>query len=378
MTDAARSHEDDVVAASQFVLMLGTSPSVKGGITSVVSTLREGGLFDQARVRYVATHVETGSLDKLVQFARAVANTFGALCSGRVALVHAHVSSKASFWRKASLLAMARLFRVPTIFHLHSGAFDEFATKGGRLRSWCVRRTLRRSNAVIVLSNRWRDWVQHFAPGSTVRVVANAVNVPHAFPRQLHDGDTTRGGRVLFLGMICDAKGTFDLLQAWARFASRVTGWRLVIGGYGEVDRFLAEAEKLGVRRDIDYLGWVSGPDKLRELSAADIFVLPSYKEGMPVSILEAMAYGAAVIATPVGGVPDMLEAGVHGLIVQPGDVEGLSNALVQLADSATQRLSLASAAYAHVSEQYATDKVIQQLCAVYREAAGGRSAPLE
>jgi glycosyltransferase involved in cell wall biosynthesis len=359
--------------------MLGTSPSVKGGITSVVATLREGGLFERARVRYVATHVETGRLDKLVQFARAVANTFRALCSGRVALVHAHVSSKASFWRKASLLAMARLFRVPTIFHLHSGAFDEFATKGGRLRRWCVRRTLQRSDVVVVLSNRWRAWVQDFAPGSTVRVVANAVGVPDTLARRSSDGDASRGGRVLFLGMICDAKGTFDLLHAWARFSAEVKGWRLVIGGYGEVDRFLAEAQKLGVRGDIDYLGWVAGPDKLRELSAADIFVLPSYKEGMPVSILEAMAYGATVIATPVGGVADMLEADVHGLVVQPGDVEGLSRALVQLASSATLRLSLATAAHAHVSSHYATDKVVRQLCALYREAAGARrSEPLE
>jgi glycosyltransferase involved in cell wall biosynthesis len=367
------SSESDVVAASQFVLMLGTSPSARGGITSVVTTLREGGLFDQARVHYVTTHVESGGLAKLVQFARAVANTFRALCSKRVALVHAHVSSKASFWRKASLLAMARSFHVPTIFHLHSGAFDEFATKGGRFRRWCVRQTLRRSDVVIVLSNRWRQWVQDFAPGSTVRVVANAVNVPHAVPRRSPEGDAARGGRVLFLGMICDGKGTFDLLQAWVQFSEKVKGWRLVIGGNGEVDRFLVEAQTLGVRSDVDYLGWVSGPAKFQELSAADIFVLPSYKEGMPVSILEAMAYGASVIATPVGGVPDMLEADVHGLVVSPGDVAALSRALVQLASSAALRLRLATAAHAHVSKHYATDKVIEQLCAIYREVSNVR-----
>ena len=379
MKEADTSSEDDVVAVGQFVLMLGTSPSARGGITSVIATLRDGGLFDRAHVRYVSTHVETGSLNKLAQFARAVVSTFRALCSRRVALVHAHVSSKASFWRKATLLAMARAFRVPTIFHLHSGAFDEFATKGGRVRKWCVRRTLQRSDVVVVLSNRWRAWVQEFAPGSTVRVLANAVNVPHAIPQRLHDGGAPRSGRVLFLGMICDGKGTFDLLQAWVRFSQEVKGWRLVIGGNGEVDRFLAEAEKLGVRGDIDYLGWVAGPDKLRELSTADIFVLPSYKEGMPVSILEAMAYGATVIATPVGGVPDMLEADVHGLVVQPGDVAGLARALVQLANSASLRLGLASAAYEHVSRHYATDKVVQQLCALYREAISvRRSEPLE
>lgn len=355
------------IAPPQFVLMLGTSPDAKGGISSVVATLREGGLFDRARVRYLSTHVGTGHIDKLVQFGRAVLNTFWALCSGRVALLHAHVSSNASFWRKALLLGMARLFRVPTIFHLHSGAFDEFAIDGGWLRSWCVRHTLQRSDIVIVLSNRWRAWVQEFAPRSTVRVLANSVSVPHAAPPR--DSDGTSGGRVLYLGLISEAKGTFDLLKAWVRFGAEVQGWRLAVGGNGEVERFLAEANELGVGGGIDFLGWVSGADKVRELSAADIFVLPSYREGMPVSILEAMAYGVAVIATPVGGVPDMLEPDVHGLVVQPGDIAALSQALVRLASSAPLRLKLASAAREHVSRHYATETIVQQLCELYREA---------
>lgn len=362
---------DEAIAPSQFVLMLGTSPDAKGGISSVVATLREGGLFDRARVQYVSTHVGTGPVDKVLQFARAVLNTFRALCSGRVALVHAHVSSNASFWRKALLLWMARLFRVPTIFHLHSGAFDEFASKGGWLRRRCIRHTLHRSDIVIVLSNRWRQWVQEFAPRSVVRVVPNSVSVPSVVPPRCSDGGA--GGRVLYLGLIGDAKGTFDLLRAWVGFSEQVKGWRLVVGGNGEVERFLAEANELGIGGDVDFLGWVSGADKVRELSTADIFVLPSYREGMPVSILEAMAYGATVIATPVGGVPDMLKPEVHGLVVQPGDIAGLSQSLARLARSAALRRELAASAREHVITQYATDRIVQQLCDLYRETRNSR-----
>ena len=334
----------------------------------MVETLREGGLFERAQIHYVATHVQSSTVHKLVQFARAVIGTVRALLSGNVALAHAHVSKGASFWRKALLLAIVRMFGVPTVFHLHSGAFDEFATTGGNFRRWCVRHTLERSDVVVVLSRRWSDWLRTFAPASNIRVIANPVNVPVTISAPSYGGKELSTGRVLFLGKICDEKGAYDLLRAWVLFSQHVKGWRLVIGGYGEVDRFLAVAQGMGVRCDIDFLGWVSGQDKIRELSAADIFVLPSFAEGMPVSILEAMAYGAAIIATPVGGVPDMIESEAQGILVRPGDVGGLANALSLLAGSPKLRSTMAASAREHVSKHYATPKVVEMIAAAYRE----------
>jgi glycosyltransferase involved in cell wall biosynthesis len=172
--------------------------------------------------------------------------------------------------------------------------------------------------------------------------------------------------------MLCQAKGAFDLLNAWVKFRDRVPGWRLVIGGHGEVERFLSEAERLGIRAEVDYLGWLSGSDKERELSAADIFVLPSYNEGMPVSILEAMAYGAAVIATPVGGVPDMMQQDVHGLWIEPGDVLGLASCLERLANAPELRAKLRKSSGSHVRSHYSVETVIKRIRALYGELAPG------
>jgi glycosyltransferase involved in cell wall biosynthesis len=270
------------------------------------------------------------------------------------------------------LLALARAFRVPTVFHLHSGAFDAFALNGGRLKQALVRATLRRSDVVIVLSERWSGWVKQFAPGSVVRVIPNPVDVPATLAkRTMEEG----AGRVLYLGLITEAKGAFDLLRAWAIFRADVPGWRLCVGGYGEIDRFLSEAERLGIRGDLDFLGWVAGPDKARALESADVFALPSYKEGMPVSILEAMAFGAAVVATSVGGVPDMLRADTDGLLVSPGDIQGLARALVRLAGSAELRSNLVREARVRVGRRYSTETVIGQLSAVYDEVVAQRHA---
>lgn len=347
--------------------MLGTSPEMRGGIASVVSALRDGGLFEQAQVRYVATHVDGGPLAKFAKFTSAVVLTLHALASRRAALVHAHVSWNGSFWRKALLLWLARCFRVPTIFQLHAGGFDVFAEEGGQLRRSCVQHTLEVSDIVVVLSERWANWVRSFAPAARVRIVGNPVRIPATLAVRQRSG-TGPAGRVLYLGMVSEAKGAFDLLRAWLEFRKGTPGWRLVVCGNGDVDRFLAESKDLGIRDDIDYLGWVSGRDKDFQLANADIFVLPSHNEGMPMSVLEAMAFGASVIVTPVGGVPDMMRRDVHGLWVQPSDIEGLASCLAQLANSRSLRDDLAAAARQHVLANFSVEATISRLCDIYRD----------
>jgi phenylacetate-CoA ligase len=357
------------------VVMVGTSLQTRGGISAMVRVLMAGGLFGLANVRYVVSHVEGATWRKLVYFARALTVVAQQIVTRHAALVHAHASSKGSFWRKSMVLALARAAGAKTVFHLHSGAFDEFASRGvggPLLRRW-IRRTMEASDAVIVLSAQRAEWVKTFAPASRVEVIANPVLTPEPMPSR---GDAIDKGRVLFLGMICEAKGCYDLLRAWVDFRAVCPGWRLAVGGFGEVERFLAEAERLGVRDDIDYLGWVAGEQKDMELRRCDVSVLPSYKEGMPMSVLEAMAYGVPVLATPVGGVPDVIEADVHGLLVTPGDVAGLSAGLVRLATDPALRRRLGAAGRDRVIERNSADAVVGRLITLYGRVLGGGRQP--
>lgn len=348
------------------VAMLGTDPRMRGGIAAVVTALQQGGLFEQADVRYLATHVDGGAVAKVMCFVAAVLQLCGLLLVRRVSLVHAHVSSNASLWRKALLLWLARASGVPTIFHLHSGAFDTFVADGSAWRRWCARHTMEKADRVLVLSTRWADWARGFAPRARVEVVGNPVRVPPSLAdRRARASD---GGRVLYLGLIAEAKGSFDLLQAWARCRPQLRGWRLMVGGNGAVERFLGMADQLGIRGDIDYLGWVAGADKDAALDRADIFVLPSYREGMPVSVLEAMAHGASVIVSPVGGVPDMMTEGVHGLWVRPGDIQGLADRVCELAGTASLRSTLARNAHEHVKANFSLEFIVARIHGVYRE----------
>jgi len=370
-TPVVPSAVGEMLAADRYLMMLGTGPKMHGGIAAVVSSLRAGGLFERVHTDYVVTHVEGGAGAKLAQFLRALRDAWRRLRAGRVGLVHAHVSSKGSFWRKSIVLALARRFGVPTVFHLHSGGFGEFAAHGwgGPLLRWWIRRTFEASTIVVVLSQRWGQWVRGFAPQSRIEVVGNPAFTPEVMPGAAGRDSANGPGRVLYLGSISKPKGCYDLLRAWVTFRRQAPGWRLAVGGNGEVEQFLAEAERLGVRGDIDFLGWVSGADKDRELRRADVFVLPSYFEGMPVSVLEAMAYGVAVVTTPVGGVPDMMRPDEHGLWIRPGDVEGLALRLADLAGSLELRSRLAAAGREQVMRHNSVAAVIERLLQVYQRA---------
>jgi len=360
------------LGAGRVLLMIGTSGSTQGGIASVVNTYRAGGLFERLPSQYVVTHCDGSGLRKAAQFAISMGETLAALLRRRAALVHAHVSSGGSFWRKSILLLAARVAGVPTIFHLHSGGFSKWVDRIGpaSLRVRWIRHTFESSHVVIALNRGTANWLSAFAPRACVTVMGNPISVP-ALVREPPKPTVCagKGGRVLYLGWIYDFKGCYDLLRAWAMFRQKCPGWRLSVGGKGEVDRFLAEAEALGIREDIDFLGWVTGQAKEEQFRQADVLILPSYHEGMPMSVLEGMAHGLAIAATPVGGVAEMMLPDVHGLWMKPGDIDGICACLVKLAESPELRARMGQAAHDHVKANNSIESILEQLISVYRGA---------
>ena len=113
-------------------------------------------------------------------------------------------------------------------------------------------------------------------------------------------------------------------------------------------------------------LGWVSGAAKERELAQATIYVLPSYAEGLPMGVLEAMAAGTPTIATTVGGIPDAIEDEVTGFLVEPGDIQTLTERIAQLLADAELRSRFAVAARAKIVSTFSADAVLAQLERLY------------
>jgi glycosyltransferase involved in cell wall biosynthesis len=348
--------------------MVGTALEGKGGVVAVVSVLRQHGLFEREQVRYIATHREGSKAEKARGALSGFWNTALACVRHHPAVVHVHAASHASFVRKSIVLLIARLAGCKTIFHLHGGGFRQFATveAGAPMRRW-IRHTLEASSVVITLSNGWADFVHAFAPQARVAVVPNSVPLPA--PSNAREEPQ----RVLFLGRLEAAKGVFELLAAGARLAPRFPDLRLVFGGDGDADALRRRAAELGIGDRIELLGWIGPQERDTQLARAAVFCLPSHAEGLPMSMLEAMAAGRAVVASEVGGIPETLVDGDNGLLVPPRDEEALASRLELVLRDEGLRARLARNARATIEQHYSTEVVCGQLSALYRELAETR-----
>jgi glycosyltransferase involved in cell wall biosynthesis len=248
------------------------------------------------------------------------------LLAGRVELLHLHMAMKGSFWRKAIFLALGRLAGVPVVIHLHGSEFAVFYERSSAFAQACIRSTFNRASAVVVLSESWHQFVTGFCT-RPITVVKNFV--PDQFD-PARAATARRPRAVLFLGLFGERKGIYDLLKAWAIVHQRVPDAVLYCGGNGEVDKVRQTVSELGLEVTIQVPGWVSGEQKRALLHGCAVFALPSYHEGLPMAIIEAMSYSMAIVSTAVGGIPELVDRN-NGRLVRPGDPVELAQALVEL-----------------------------------------------
>ncbi|TFW21156.1 glycosyltransferase family 1 protein [Massilia arenosa] len=355
---------------SKKIVMVGTGLNTMGGIASVVNVYAQSGLFDRLPVTYVATHCDGGALAKLRAMLSGYARFLWLLVSGQVGLAHIHVASRASFWRKSVIFLLAFLFRKPAVLHLHGGEFKIFyEQESGPLKRRFISWIYNRAAHVIVLSEAWKRWVMSISSNPNVDVICNPVLMPATVP----DWTARKQGVVLCLGRMNKGKGSYDLLQAAADIVPK-TPIQLHLGGDGETAQVQQRAQELGIAPHVHVLGWVRADAKQKELAEASIFVLPSYNEGLPMSVLEAMANGLPIVSTPVGGIPEAVSDGVEGFLVQPGDVRALADRLALLANDPALAHRMGAAARRKVEAAYSTDAVVPRLEKIYKDL-GIRSA---
>lgn len=339
-------------------VMIGPCPDAKGGMSSVIAVYRENGLFSGKRCRYLTTATEGWAGHKLWVAAYALIRFVLMLAMHRVSLLHVHGASHGSFWRKRVFIRLAFAFGVPVIFHLHGGEFRQFVDE--RLAQNSRRKvvdTLMRCSLIYCLNDEIGQWLRALLPGVPVQVMPNPIDLQGA-----EEDSEPRNSSILFLGRLEQEKGVLDLIMAFSEIAGRAPEASLVLCGVGSAQSQLEKVvQERGLASRVAFPGWVGGEAKALLLRRAGVFVLPSYAEGMPMSVLEAMATGTPVVASRVGAVAEMLEDGCCGFVVEPGNIEQLGRAIVAALDP-EQRSTLVHRARERVRENYAAAVVIEHL----------------
>lgn len=351
-------------STDRYIIMLGPSSASMGGVTAVVNAYRSAGLFDIWPLRYVDTYVDSGVARKLWAWVAAFGFVLWFGVRGQVQGLHIHVAIRTSFWRKSMFMLLAGLFRWPYILHLHGADFDVFYEKecsevAKRYIRWCFRR----SAAVIVLSESWKKWVASTISGMNLWRIYN--------PVKLHESLAVHGARrslsdILFLGQLGARKGIVDLVKALSIVRARYPNVHLWCGGDGDPREVEGAIRELDLAGNVSLLGWVAGEAREDLFNRTAFLVLPSYHEGLPMAILEAMAAGMPVIATAVGGIPEAIEDGSEGFLIVPGDVSGLAAAIERMLSDDEARTTMGENAREKIRQRFEDVKIIKNVSELY------------
>jgi glycosyltransferase involved in cell wall biosynthesis len=297
------------------------------------------------------------------------ARAISGLVLRRPDLLHLNVANRGSTLRKLVLSRAAALLGIPTVVHLH---FGDYADDLARRRPFIQRQVeamFRRARRVIVLGGQDRQTViEHLgvAP-ERIEVLHNAVPDPGPpADRRRRDGPV----RLLFLGRFDDpAKGLADLLAALAGPGLAAGNWHLTVAGRGEVAAFREQLQQPALAERVTFAGWQPHARVYELCAEADIFVLPSYSEGQAMSLLEAMAHGLAIVATPVGSHTEAVRDGAEALLVAPGDVGQLALALARLVAEPALRQRLGTAARRKYCDNFDAVQYSKSLLKIYDRA---------
>jgi glycosyltransferase involved in cell wall biosynthesis len=365
------------LARCRSVLMVGPGIEGMGGIASVVAGYIEAGLFDRFHCTYVATHRGVRFWRKLQAALLGLSQVVIEIFRLDAPLVHVMVAARASFWRKSLVCLLARAARRPFLLHVHGSEFMQFYDNECSAASkWIIGRILSRAALVLALSEEWRNNLLRICPNMKIEVLPNGVALPEIRHRP---GLPVAPRTVLMLGRLGRRKGTYDLVRAFARIAPRLPGVQLVCGGDGDIEEVRALAKELGLEDRVMCPGWLGPEGKRAHLAAAAVFVLPSNAEGMPMAVLEAMSWGLPVIATPVGGIPQLIRNDRNGLLVAPGDIDAIAEAVLRLMGDPALCARLGAAARATIETRFSIALAVERLSVIYGRfgiAARGTGEP--
>lgn len=280
------------------------------------------------------------------------------LTDSSIEIVHIHSASGSSFWRKSIAIKIAKSMGKKVIFHCHGGGFRDFRDSSPAK----VDAILSKVDSVVCLSSEWKTYFESIGCKNVI-VIKNVIGEP-----KIETTESDGLAHFLFLGLICDNKGIFDTLEAITEHKDELLGKIVLhIGGNGQTEKLTRQIKELGLEQLVHFEGWVDKEKKCRLLNLADVYILPSYIEGVPISILEAEAYHKPVITTNVGGIPSIVRDNESGLFVTPGNRDEIYQAIKTLTDDKPLRKKLGETGY-DISKDYLPETIKQELENLYNK----------
>ncbi len=337
----------------------GASKVASGGIVTVIDNLIEY-LDKDFVIKHIVTMRPTSALKRIGLYFNALFSIIINLMNRDQKIAHIHMSSRTSFYRKSTIIMLLKFFRIPIIIHLHSGEFDIFYSQelNFRMKRY-VKWIYSLADKTILLTNGWLKWFKNTINTNESMVLYNGV-------KSYYDIDSlpvnNRKNIILFLGRLDKKKGIYDLLYSFQEVIVNVPDAILKICGDGEIEKCKQLAKQLNIANNVHFLGWVDEEEKYQLLNQAKIYILPSYFEGLPMGMLEAMSAGIGIIATNVGGIPEAIKHDESALLVDAGSQEKISESIIFLLKNSDKVRKLGENARNTFLKKFDIKNIVQEL----------------
>ncbi len=269
---------------------------------------------------------------------------FVILLREKVSAVLIFTSSGFSFIEKGFMVLLAKLFNKKVIICPRSGFIIDDINKSSFMK-YFIKKILSWSNFVVCQSQYWKGFYSNLtkSPIDRFKVIHNWIDISEY---DLDIANVDYKTNVLFMGWVEKNKGIYELVEAVRSNRKQMSDFNFIICGEGSESKNIRElVRKYSLDSYFTFKGWVSGDQKIDILKSAHIFVMPSYREGLPNALLEAMASGCAVIASAVGAIPDIIKNQENGLLIESGDHHALAQSLIFLGKNLETRKDLALSA---------------------------------
>ena len=367
------------------VLVLGPARTALSGVATHLNALMNSGLAEDFELRHFQVGSEGRQENRLHRWWRLIASPLmlaWRILRERVALVHINSSlNRRAFWRDLAYLLAARLVGARVIYQVHGGSLPAQFCVEQHLPAFMLRAILRLPDVLVLLANNEFKAYFEFAPGLPITVIPNGIDFqPYlAVDRSHRDVDPAvlaRPLRLLYIGRLDHEKGLIETLHGLAAAKARGVKATLVLAGGGPDEALLKTTVKsLELAGVVHFVGPVFDDAKRDLLAKADVFLLPSWSEGLPYALLEAMAAGLPVIATRVGAIPDVMTDGIHGIFVPIKDAPAIAEAITRLAGDRAALAAMRPACQRRISRSYSVTMSVSQFERLYRELTSTRQA---
>ena len=342
---------------------MGVDPfgSAPGGIATASNAIISG--FSRSSDIAISPIVNFKEGTTAVKLSKALGAIWNVVRNHRgIDIVHIQVAHGLSIERDLPLALVARAMKMPVVTYFHgAGQREDF--ENGSLIHRLAYRLLLRCGTNIFLGPNSLNFFRQVDKKCSVRVIPNGVALSSEHASPFPTGIPT----IIFVGRLGERKGTDDLLSAIEILAKRGLSFRAIILGDGEVDAIQQRVESnVQLSEVVEILGWKDHQATLEFIRQAWVLVLPSYAEGLPLAVLEAMACGRAVIVSSVGEVDSVINDRETGFLIEAGNISQLADVIEEATADPDRLRTMGELAFDIVREKFSTDVMLKLLRETY------------